>query len=275
MSSAPASLRLPLPGLVSRSLAGGRGGLPLVERNARAYRHLWVLLITGVLEPLFYLLSVKVGLGALVGPVTGPGGRSVGYTEFVAPALLATSSMNGAVYDSTFNVFHKLKYAKVYDAALATPLGPGDIALGEITWALCRGLLYAIMFLAVMAALGLVHSAWLLLAIPASVLIGFAFAGLGMAATTYMRSWKDFDFVILATLPMFLFSSTFYPLSVYPRGLQIVVECTPLYQAVALLRGFALGDVSLSMLGNAAYLTALGLSGLYVASRRIRRLLLK
>jgi lipooligosaccharide transport system permease protein len=275
MSSAPASLRLPLPGLVGRSLAGGRGGLPLVERNARAYRHLWVLLITGVLEPLFYLLSVKVGLGALVGPVTGPGGRTVGYTEFVAPALLATSSMNGAVYDSTFNVFHKLKYVKVYDAALATPLGPGDIALGEITWALCRGLLYAIMFLAVMAALGLVHSAWLLLAIPASVLIGFAFAGLGMAATTYMRSWKDFDFVILATLPMFLFSSTFYPLSVYPRALQIVVECTPLYQAVALLRGFALGDVRPSMLGNAAYLAVLGLSGLYVASRRIRRLLLK
>ena len=211
MSSAPASLRLPLPGLLGRSLAGGRGGLPLVERNARAYRHLWILLITGVLEPLFYLLSVKVGLGALVGPVTGPGGRPVGYTEFVAPALLATSSMNGAVYDSTFNVFHKLKYAKVYEAALATPLGPGDIALGEITWALSRGLLYAIMFLAVMAALGLVHSAWLLLAIPASVLIGFAFAGLGMAATTYMRSWKDFDFVILATLPMFLFSSHLLP----------------------------------------------------------------
>ena len=205
MSSGPATLRLPLPGLLGRSLAGGRpggggsarGGLPLVERNARAYRHLWILLITGVLEPLFYLLSIRVGLGALVGPVTGPGGRPVGYTEFVAPALLATSSMNGAVYDSTFNVFHKLKYAKVYDAALATPLGPGDIAMGEITWALSRGLLYAVTFLLVLAAMGLVRSAWLLVAVPASVLIGFAFAGVGMAATTYMRSWKDFDFVVL------------------------------------------------------------------------------
>ena len=275
MSSVPASPRLPLPGLLGRSLASGRAGLPLVERNARAYRHLWIVLVAGVLEPLFYLLSVKVGLGALVGPVAGPGGRPVGYTEFVAPALLATSTMNGAVYDSTFSVFHKLKYAKVYEAALATPMGPGDVALGEITWALSRGLMYAIMFLAVMAALGLAHSAWLLAAIPAAVLIGFAFAGLGMAATTFMRSWKDFDFIILATLPMFLFSSTFYPLSVYPRGLQIVVECTPLYQAVALLRGFALGDVGPAMLGNAAYLAVLGLAGLYVASRRIRRLLLK
>jgi lipooligosaccharide transport system permease protein len=182
--------------------------------------------------------------------------------------------MNGAVYDSTFNVFHKLKYAKVYDAALATPLGPGDIALGEITWALSRGLLYAVAFLVVLAAMGLVHSAWVLVAVPASVLIGFAFAGTGMAATTYMRSWKDFDFVILATLPMFLFSTTFYPLSVYPRALQIVVECTPLYQAVALLRGFSFGVVGPAMLVNVAYLAVLGLVGLVVARRRLRRLLL-
>ena len=275
MSSGPVSLRLPLPGLLGRSLAAGRRGFPLAERNARAYRHLWMPFLTGVLEPLFYLLSVKVGLGTLVGPVTGPGGRPVSYAEFVAPALLATSSMNGAVYDSTFNVFHKIKYAKVYDAALATPLGPGDVALGEITWALSRGLLYAIAFLAVLAALGLAHSAWLLAAVPASVLIGFGFAGLGMGATTFMRSWKDFDFVILATLPLFLFSSTFYPLSVYPRGLQIVVECTPLYQAVTLLRGFALGDIGPAMFGNAAYLAVLGLAGLFVASRRLRRLLLR
>jgi lipooligosaccharide transport system permease protein len=280
---------LPLPGLLGRSLAGGRGGggtgrgaggasgrggLPLVERNARAYRHLWMLLISGLVEPLFYLLSIRVGLGALVGRVAGPGGHPVSYTDFVAPALLATSSMNGAVYDSTFNVFHKLKYSKVYAAALATPLRPGDVAFGEITWALSRGLLYAVAFLLVLAAMGLVHSAWLLLAVPAALLIGFAFAGVGMAATTYMRSWKDFDFVILATLPMFLFSTTFYPLSVYPRALQIVVECTPLYQAVTLLRGFSLGVVGPAMLVSAAYLGTMGLAGLYVAGRRIRRLLL-
>jgi lipooligosaccharide transport system permease protein len=281
---------LPLPGLLHRSAVTaargatggrgtrwgpGRGGLPLVERNARAYRHLWILLLTGILEPLFYLLSVRVGLGHLVGTVTGPGGRPVGYTEFVAPALLATSSMNGAVYDSTFNVFHKLKYAKVYDAALSTPLGPLDVALGEITWALSRGLLYAVTFLIVLAVMGLATSAWLILAVPASVLVSFAFAGLGMAATTYMRSWKDFDFIILATLPMFLFSTTFFPLSVYPRALRIVVECTPLYQAVALLRALSFGDAGPALLGHAAYLAALGLAGLFVASRRIRRLLLR
>ena len=270
VSAGTGSLRwLPLPGLLQRSAA-----LSLVERNARAYRHLWILLLTGILEPLFYLLSVRVGLGHLVGTVTGPGGQVVSYTAFVAPALLATSSMNGAVYDSTFNVFHKLKYAKVYDAALSTPLGPLDVALGEITWALSRGLLYAVTFLIVLAALGLATSAWLILAVPASVLVSFCFAGLGMAATTFMRSWKDFDFIILATLPMFLFSTTFFPLSVYPRPLQIVVECTPLYQAVSLLRDLSFGHLGPAMLGNVAYLAALGLAGLFLASRRIRTLLL-
>src|SRR5579875_3311432 len=274
------SLRvLPVPGLLGRSLAaltglGGRGGLPLVERNVLAYRHLWIALVSGILEPLFYLLSIRVGLGALVGHVRGPGGHVVSYAVFVAPALLATSSMNGAVFDSTYNVFHKLKYDKVYDAALATPLRPGDIALGEITWALGRGLLYAIAFLVVLAAMGLVRSGWVLLSLPVAVLIGFAFAGVGVAATTYMRSRKDFDFIILATLPMFLFSTTFYPLSVYPRALQIVVECTPLYQAVALLRGLSLGTLGPAMLGNAAYLAVMGLAGLYVAGQRIGRLLL-
>jgi lipooligosaccharide transport system permease protein len=265
----PAAQWLPLPGLP------GRAALSLVERNARAYRHLWILLVTGVLEPLFYLLSVRVGLGHLVGTVNGPGGRPVSYTEFVAPALLATTSMNGAVYDSTFNVFHKLKYAKVYDAALSTPLGPVDVAVGEVTWALSRGLMYAVLFLVVLAALGLATTPWLILALPASLLVSFAFAGIGMAATTYMRSWKDFDFIILATLPMFLFSTTFYPLGVYPRVLQIVVECTPLYQAVDLLRGLSFGHPGPALLGNVAYLAVLGLAGLYVASRRIRRLLLK
>jgi len=273
---------LPVPGLLGRSLAaltgpgrfGGRGGLPLVERNVLAYRHLWIVLVSGVLEPLFYLLSIRVGLGALVGHVTGPGGRVVPYAVFVAPALLASASMNGAVFDSTYNVFHKLKYDKVYDAALATPLRPGDVALGEITWALGRGLLYAIAFLVVLAAMGLVRSGWVLLSLPVAVLIGFAFAGVGVAATTYMRSWKDFDFIILAVQPMFLFSATFYPLSVYPGALRTVVECTPLYQAVALLRGMSLGELGPAMIGHAAYLAVMGLAGLYVAGQRIGRLLL-
>jgi lipooligosaccharide transport system permease protein len=252
-----------------------RGSLHLVERHARVYRHAWLMLVSGLLEPLFYLLSIGVGLSKLVGGVAGPGGTPITYTAFVAPALLASSSMNGALFDSTFNVFFRLKYAKLYDALLATPMRAGDVALGEITWALIRGGLYACAFMVIMLAMGLVHSLWAVLAVPAALLIAFAFAAAGMAGTTYMRSWQHFEFVTLATLPMFLFSASFYPLSVYPGPLQVVVECTPLYQGVALLRGLTLGTMGPGMLLHALYLAVLGLACLALASRRISHLLLR
>jgi lipooligosaccharide transport system permease protein len=267
---------LPLPLLRTRRLGlGGPGSGYLIERHARAYGHAWVMLVSGFFEPLFYLLSIGVGLGKLVGSVTGPGGHPVDFPSFVAPALLASSAMNGALFDSTFNVFFRLKYAKLYDAALATPMRADEIALGEIGWALIRGGLYGFAFMVVMLALGLVHSAWAAADVPAALLIGFAFAGTGMAATTFMKSWQHFEYVLLATLPMFLFSTTFYPLTVYPRPLQIAVECTPLYQGVALLRGLTLGVLEPGLLWSVAYLTIMGAIGLYIAGVRITRLLLK
>jgi len=258
---------LPLP-------AGAGLARTLVERNARAFRHLWVVLISGFFEPILYLFSLGVGLGALIGDVETGTGRVVEYAVFVAPALMASAAMNGAVFDSTFNVFFKLKYARLYDSVLSTPLGPRDIALGEISWALIRGLLYSVAFLVVATAAGVVTSWWALLAIPAASLIGYAFAAVGMAATTFMRSWQDFDYVQLALLPMFLFSATFYPLSTYPEGLQWVVQATPLYHGVALVRELMLGDVAAGMLVHVAYLGVMGMIGTVFAARRIERLLL-
>jgi len=266
---------LPASMLLARSGAlGGRGSIHLIERHARVYRHTWLVLASGFFEPLFYLLSIGVGIGKLVGTVTFAG-HTIPYTSFVAPALLATSAMNGAIFDSTFNIFFRLKYAKLYDAALATPMRSGDVALGEIGWALVRAGLYAFAFMIIMLALGLVRSAWAVLAIPVALLIGFAFSGAGMAATTFMRSWQDFEYVIVATLPMFLFSATFYPLSVYPRPIQFIVDCTPLYQGIALLRGLTLGYVNPGLLWHVLYLAVMGIGGLAVAGNRISRLLLR
>jgi lipooligosaccharide transport system permease protein len=267
---------LPPAGLLARLRRAGSdtGSLRLIERHARAYRHAWLVFISGVFEPLFYLLSVGLGLGVLVGKVQGPGGQLIPYREFVAPGLLAVSSMNGAMYDSTFNVFFRMKYAKLYDAVLATPMRPTQVALGEIGWALIRGTIYAIAFTLVMLALGLVHTPWVALGVPVAVLIGFAFAAIGMFGTTFMKSWQDFDYVILASMPLFLFSATFYPLSVYPRPVQVVIECTPLYQGVVVLRDLTVGVPGPGLLWRAAYLAMLGLAGLYASGRRIGKLLL-
>jgi len=254
---------------------GGRRAALLVERNIYVYRRTWLVIFSGFFEPLFYLLSIGLGIGGLIGTIPGPDGRPIPYELFVAPALLATSAMNGAIYDSTFNVFFKLNYEKTYDAVLATPLGVGDVALGEIAWALIRGTLYAIGFLVVMLVLGLVVSPWMILAIPAAVLIGWAFAAVGMAATTFMRTWQDFDLLQLVLLPLFLFSATFYPISVYPEPIRIFVQLTPLYHGVDLLRSLATGTVGLGSLVHVAYLLVMGLIGLAIVSRRLDKLLLK
>lgn len=255
--------------------AGAGLARALIERNARAFRHGWITLVSGVFEPIFYLFSLGVGLGALIGDVDTGGGRMVEYAAYVAPAMMAAAAMNGAVFDSTFNLFFKLKYAKLYDSVLATPLGPRDIAVGEIGWALLRGLLYSTTFLVVAAAAGVVHSWWALLAVPAASLIGLAFAAVGMSVTTYLRSWQDFDYIQLALLPMFLFSATFYPLSTYDESVRWVVQATPLYHGVAMIRDLMLGDVAWGILGHVAYLAVMGLAGVLFAARRIERLLLR
>jgi lipooligosaccharide transport system permease protein len=247
----------------------------LLLRSATASRRAWLAFVSGFFEPVFYLVAMGQGLGSLVGTLPGPDGSPISYAAFIAPGLLAASAMNGAVFDATFNVFFKLKHAKLYDAMLATPLGTVDIALGEIGWALIRGGLYALGFLTVMASFGLLVSPWALLALPAALVVAFAFAAVGMAATSYMRSWQDFDLVTLVILPMFLFSTTFYPLSVYPRWLQIVVECLPLFHAVELMRGLTTGTVHLGMLGHFAYFLVMIALGVTVASRRLDALLLR
>ena len=125
-----------------------------------------------------------------------------------------------------------------------------------------------------MAGMGLVSSWWAVLAWPATWLIGFAFAGAGMALTTYMRSWQDFEYIQLAIVPMFLFSATFFPVTAYHGVLRWVVEATPLYRGVALVRELTTGAVSLDSVWSLLYLVAMGAAGLSVVSRRFDKLLL-
>ena len=242
----------------------------VLERNVIVYRRNWTIILTGFFEPIFYLLGIGFGLGSLVGDV-----GDIPYAAFVAPGLMATAAMNGALFESTFNLFFKLKYAKTFDAILSTPLGPSDVAIGEVSWALTRGLLYATAFLVVMLLLGLVLSPLGILMIPGALLIGLAAAAVGMAATTYMRSWKDFDVITVVTMPMFLFSGTFYPISVYPDWLETIVELTPLYRGVHMMRSFSTGEVDAMILVDIAYLSIMGLVGVAITARRLRGLLLK
>jgi lipooligosaccharide transport system permease protein len=257
---------MPVPGT-------GHRFVHVVERQLRVYRHYWGILLAGFVEPFLFLGSIGIGVGALVHSLPGPAGRPIDYAAYVAPGLLATSAMNGAVIDTTFGFFVNYKYGHIYDGMLATPLRVVDVAVGEVTWALMRGAAYSVVFLATMAALGYVSSPWALLAAPVAVLIGMSFAAGGLAATTWMRSFVDFDYVNLALVPLFLFSGVFFPLSRYPGWLQGVVRLTPLYQGVELERRLVLGALDPTMLLHAAYLVAMAVLGVAVASRRLKRLM--
>lgn len=258
--------------VIPGAFLGKRAGF-VFERNLLVYRHTYMIILSGFFESLFYLFAVKVGIGGLVGRVPDGSGHLVSYATFVAPALLASSAMNGAVFESTMNIFFKLRYAKVYDAMLATPLRPLDIALGEITWSLVRGALYAVGFLGVMWGLGLIESPLALLALPAAILIGFAFGAVGMACTSFMKSWQDFDLVTLFTLVLFLFSATFYPLTVYPGWLQAVAQISPLYHGVVIVRSFTLGAPAPTLIWHVGFLAVMAATGLAVTAHRLRVLL--
>jgi|SRR6476660_900102 len=259
-------------------LGGVRGSLrrasSVTGRNVSALRSMyWLVLLSGFAEPVLYLLSLGVGVGALVGDIPLPDGRSVPYATFVAPAMLAASAMTGAFAETTFNFFGKLKYMKLYDAILATPVKPFEIALGELAWAMLRGTLYSAAFLILMIAMGLTSAGWALAALPATILAGFTFGALGMALSSYLRDWQDFDYLFTAQFALFLLSGTFAPVSAFPPAVQVLIQATPLYHAVELIRGLSTGSPQWALLWHAGYLAVLCAASLLVASRRMARIL--
>ena len=254
----------------------GRRSASVAERNIATLRSAyWIVLISGFAEPLMYLFSIGVGVGSLIGDITLPGGRAIGYAAFVAPAMLASSAMSGALSETTFNFFGKMKYMRLYDGILATPVRPIEIALGELAWAMVRGVLYSAAFLVIMTLMGLTSAPRALLMFPATVLVGFAFGGLGMAVSTVIRSWQDFDLIGSGQFALFLFSGTFVPPTAYPPVFRWIVEASPLYRSVDLIRAITTGSVGWLQVVDVLYLLALMAVGLFVAGRRMGRLLCK
>lgn len=257
-----------------RALWAGNPGA-VVQRGLLAARSSsWIVVLSGFFEPVFYLASMGIGLGSLVGDLQTSQGVEVSYAAFIAPALLAVSAMNGAIYDSTWNVFFKLNYGKLYEGMLSTSLGPLDVAFGEILYALLRGLLYASGFMIIMQILGLNLAPTAILAIPAVLLIAFGFASLGMAVTSYMKTFQQMDWINFVLLPMFLFSATFYPITVYPEFVQGIVMAFPLWHGVELIRGLTTGVLSGDMLWHVLYYVVMIAVGLVFTTKRLRVLFL-
>jgi len=237
------------------------------RRNATHYKHTWLLnIFPNFFEPLLYLVGMGIGLGHYV---QMGGDRS--YVEIIAPGLLAASAMNGATFETTYNIFVKMNFAGVYDAYLCTPAQLQDVAFGELMWAVTRALLYGVGFLAVLAGLTLagwqVITSWWACALPlAIVLIGALFGLIGEAFTAKAKVIDLYGYYYTLWLtPLFLFSGIFFPPGDrVPYG-DAIAWCTPLYHGVRLSRGLCHGEVDAAMWISVAWmLVACALLQLYV-----------
>lgn len=263
--------------IAALALPSPRRARRMIERNLIVYRHVWMVIVSGFFEPLFYLLGIGLGLGSLVPDVGG-----ISYGAFVVPGLLAANCMNGALTDGMFNIYFKLHHEKTYDGILATPMRVADVALGEMAWAVIRGSLYAAAFLVVVVLIGaltgapLLLSWWAVLALPAAMLVATTFSAMAVCVTTFLRKVQDFDIVTgLGVLPMFLFGGTFFPVAQLPEGVRWVVQVVPMYHAVETLRPLTTGRVDAGILVHVGYLVATGTAAFALAMRRLERALVK
>jgi lipooligosaccharide transport system permease protein len=237
-------------------------------------KHAWrPSLISTVLNPVFYLAALGVGLGALVDRSDPSGLGGVSYLTFVAPALLAATGMQIAAGEAGQPVRGAFQFTKAYQAMLATPLDVRDVLHGHLLWILFRVAASCAIYAAVMAAFGVFESPWAVLALPAAILTGMAFAA-PIAAFAITQD-RDLAFAALnrfAIVPIFMFSGTFFPIEELPGALELVAYVTPLWHGVDLARELSLGTAGVgAALLHAGYLLLWVVAGLAVATGTFRR----
>jgi len=276
LTSAAVALAERRSGKLGAGIFSGRPGTVATRNLMTLKSSSGLTFLAGFVEPVLFLIAFGYGVGGMVGNLTDSSGNVISYAAFIMPALLATSAMNGAIFDSTWNVFFKMHFAKLYQGMLATSLGTLDVAIGEIGWAMFRGMIYAIGFVSVVGSLGLIPSiGGAALAVVCATLVAFAFASVGMGITSYMKSFQQLDMVTFFLLPMFLFSGTLFPLTIFPTWAQMLIQALPLRQAIDLVRDAMTLNLSFSMLGHIAYFAVMIIGGLYFTTRRLTALFLR
>ncbi len=267
LAEAPVSALQKLPGSWSMSVRAFRCWLVMYRRTWRS--SVW----SSVFGPLFYLGAMGYGLGSLVDKNGTASLGGVPYVVFVAPAILGVQAMNSGLTNAMFPVFSGIHWNKIYLAARATMLRPADIYRGHLLFIGLRIAMNSACFVLVMAAFGLIRSWWAVLLLPAATLLGVAFATPSAAWAVTLQTQTPMNYVFrFGSVPLMLFSGTFFPIDQLPAWLRPVAYATPLWHGVALCRGLSLGDTDLSAaVIHVAYLAAMAATGLWLGARSYRR----
>jgi lipooligosaccharide transport system permease protein len=249
--SQPATFHRPQE-LLRRPNVSVHGAIRLWQRNAGLYRRAWkAYALPSFFEPVLYLLAMGLGLGLYIGDrILG-----VEYVAFIAPGLIAAAAMNGAIFEVTFGVFVKVRFWRLYDAVITTPVEPQDVPAGEALWATTRALIYGTAFLLVTALFGYMQTFWAVLIPVAVALVGACFSLIGLIVTARMPSINLFSyFFTMFIMPLFLFSGIFFPVTDLPAAAQPIAWLTPLHHGVELMRALALTGDMTSAAGHALWL---------------------
>jgi lipooligosaccharide transport system permease protein len=242
--------------------------LAVWRRNAAMYKRTWKLnILPNFFEPVFYLFSLGVGVGAYISEM---GGTS--YLAFIAPGLVCVAAMNGASFEVTYNIYVRLTFEKTYDAMLTTPIEPDDVLAGEVLWAVTRACVYGGCFFVVLMLFGLAplpSSLGVIFVIPVT---GLLFAAIGMVFSLRIQNIDMFSFYFTLFLtPLFLFSDVFFPLKERLAGAWLwVAEALPLLHPVRLARAAFSGEFSAIVLWDLAYTLGMSLLLLLWARRGVR-----
>ncbi|MBI2999108.1 MAG: ABC transporter permease [Deltaproteobacteria bacterium] len=239
------------------------------RRNATMYRRTWKSnILPNFFEPLLYLVSIGIGVGAYISEM---GGTS--YIAFLAPGLVCVAAMNGASFEVTYNIFVRLTFEKAYDAMLTTPIEPDDVLAGEVLWAVTRSAIYGGCFFVVIALAGLAPLPSALLVLPLLPLAGLLFAAIGITFTLEIKSIDLFSFYFTLFLtPLFLFSDVFFPLKERLSGGWLwVAELLPLLHPVRIARASFSGQALPILLWDLCYIVAVSMLLLARARGRIER----
>jgi lipooligosaccharide transport system permease protein len=244
----------------------------VLEHDLMVFRRGWLsYIVSGISQPFLYLLAMGIGLGLYVNRSGLPGG--VTYLAYIAPALLVTQAMMAGASEAAWPIMGKIAWNKTYLAALNTPLSVLDLLFGDLAWIAFRALLLAVMFFAVILALGAAASPLIVLAIPTAVLTSVAFAAPIMAFTATQKGDSGFNMLFrFGITPLFLFSGTFFPIEKLPLFLQPVAWVTPLYHGVALARELSLGTIDpMGWTVHLAILVGVAIVGVVLAGMAFRR----
>ncbi len=259
-------------GEASTTLFSPRLAFRVWQRELTLYRRIWKsTMLSQVFDPIIYLVAMGFGLGAYL----SEGFDGVSYAQFIAPGLVASAIMLGATYEVAWNSFMRIFVERSYEAMLATPASLEDVVAGELAWAATRAAFACVVMLVVLAAFGLVRSAWALLVPLVAGVGGLAFAAIGLAYTTRVRHMDHLTFYFTLFLtPMYLFSGVFFPLDRLPPAVQAVALASPLYHLVEAARDLVIGSVTAATAFHVLFLAGLAAVAFGVPARTLRRRLL-